>query len=228
MQLGVSKLSLMRLLNVSKMFGKGDSAKLALKDINLVVEPGMFIGLTGPSGSGKTTLLTIMGGLQGLTDGEVYFKDLEIGKLSEKERTHLRFNEFGFILQGSNLVPFLTVLEQFELVSKMRSKKGNNNPEAMLRELGVWDQRNQYPASLSGGQRQRVAIARALFSQPEIVFADEPTASLDSKRAKQVAKQLADITKKTGQTIIMVSHDEDVLAYTDKTFFMRDGQLTEE
>lgn len=228
MQLGVSKLSLMKLENVSKVFGKGDSSKLALKDINLVVEPGMFIGLTGPSGSGKTTLLTIMGGLQSLTDGDIYFRDLEIGKLNEKERTQLRFNEFGFILQGSNLVPFLTVLEQFELVNKMRGRKESKNPETMLRELGVWDQRNQYPTSLSGGQRQRVAIARALFSQPEIIFADEPTASLDSKRAKQVAKQLADITKKTGQTIIMVSHDEDVLAYTDKTFFMRDGQLTEE
>ncbi|MHC9533549.1 ABC transporter ATP-binding protein [Dellaglioa sp. L3N] len=221
-------MSLMRLSNVSKTFGKGDSAKLALKNIDLVVEPGMFIGLTGPSGSGKTTLLTIMGSLQGPSEGDIYFKDREIGKLSEKERTSLRFNEFGFILQGSNLVPFLTVLEQFELVNKMHVKKENKNPETMLRELGVWDQRNQYPGSLSGGQRQRVAIARALFGQPELIFADEPTASLDSARAKQVAQQLADITKATGQTIIMVSHDEDVLAYTDQTFFMRDGQLTEE
>lgn len=221
-------MSLMQLSHVSKTFGKGDSKKLALDNINLVVEKGTFIGLTGPSGSGKTTLLTIMGGLQGLTDGTIYFKDQEIGQLSEKERTKLRFNEFGFILQGSNLVPFLTVLEQFELVNKMKTKKESRNPEMMLRDLGVWDQRNQYPASLSGGQRQRVAIARALFGQPELIFADEPTASLDSKRAKQVASQLADITKKTGQTIIMVSHDEDVLAYTDQTFFMRDGQLTKE
>ncbi|WP_409021807.1 ABC transporter ATP-binding protein [Dellaglioa sp. P0083] len=221
-------MSLMKLSHVSKTFGKGDSKKLALDSIDLVVEKGTFIGLTGPSGSGKTTLLTIMGGLQGLTDGTIYFKDQEIGQLSEKERTKLRFNEFGFILQGSNLVPFLTVLEQFELVNKMKTKKESRNPEMMLRDLGVWDQRNQYPASLSGGQRQRVAIARALFGQPELIFADEPTASLDSKRAKQVAAQLADITKKTGQTIIMVSHDEDVLAYTDQTFFMRDGQLTKE
>lgn len=221
-------MSLMKLSHVSKTFGKGDSKKLALDSIDLVVEKGTFIGLTGPSGSGKTTLLTIMGGLQGLTDGTIYFKDQEIGQLSEKERTKLRFNEFGFILQGSNLVPFLTVLEQFELVNKMKTKKESRNPEMMLRDLGVWDQRNQYPASLSGGQRQRVAIARALFGQPELIFADEPTASLDSKRAKQVASQLADITKKTGQTIIMVSHDEDVLAYTDQTFFMQDGQLTKE
>ncbi|MEJ1313043.1 ABC transporter ATP-binding protein [Latilactobacillus sakei] len=199
----------------------------ALNQIDLTIEKGQFIGLTGPSGSGKTTLLTIMGSLQSPSDGQLYFKDREIGHLTEKERSALRFNDFGFILQSSNLVSFLTVSEQFELVDRLRQTPSPNKAEDLLKELGVLEQQRQYPASLSGGQRQRVAIARALYGQPDLIFADEPTASLDSKRAIQVAEQLSAITKKTGQTIVMVSHDERVLAYTDQVYIMRDGQLTD-
>ncbi|MEJ1321085.1 ABC transporter ATP-binding protein [Latilactobacillus sakei] len=199
----------------------------ALNQIDLTIEKGQFIGLTGPSGSGKTTLLTIMGSLQSPSDGQLYFKDREIGHLTEKERSALRFNDFGFILQSSNLVSFLTVSEQFELVDRLRQTPSPNKAEDLLKELGVLEQQRQYPTSLSGGQRQRVAIARALYGQPDLIFADEPTASLDSKRAIQVAEQLSAITKKTGQTIVMVSHDERVLAYTDQVYIMRDGQLTD-
>lgn len=220
-------MSLMRLEQITKRFGSGDQQTTALKQIDLTIEKGQFIGLTGPSGSGKTTLLTIMGSLQSPSDGQLYFKDQEIGHLTEKERSALRFNDFGFILQSSNLVSFLTVSEQFELVDRLRQTPSPNKAEDLLKELGVLEQQRQYPASLSGGQRQRVAIARALYGQPDLIFADEPTASLDSKRAIQVAEQLSAITKKTGQTIVMVSHDERVLAYTDQVYIMRDGQLTD-
>ena len=220
-------MSLMRLEKITKRFGSGDQQTTALKQIDLTIEKGQFIGLTGPSGSGKTTLLTIMGSLQSPSDGQLYFKDQEIGHLTEKERSALRFNDFGFILQSSKLVSFLTVSEQFELVDRLRKTPSPNKADDLLKELGVLDQRRQYPASLSGGQRQRVAIARALYGQPALIFADEPTASLDSKRAIQVAEQLSAITKKTGQTIVMVSHDERVLAYTDQVYIMRDGQLTD-
>lgn len=219
-------MALMRLEKIVKKFGTGDQQTTALNQIDLTIEKGQFIGLTGPSGSGKTTLLTIMGSLQGPTSGHLYFKDQEISQLSEKQRSALRFNDFGFILQSSNLVPFLTVEEQFELVDRLRDKQAPQSAEQLLTNLGVWDQRRQYPTSLSGGQRQRVAIARALYGQPDLIFADEPTASLDSKRALQVADQLAKITKETGQTIVMVSHDERVLDYTDHQYVMRDGQLT--
>lgn len=220
-------MSLMRLENITKRFGSSDQQTTALKQIDLTIEKGQFIGLTGPSGSGKTTLLTIMGSLQSPSDGQLYFKEQEIGHLTEKERSALRFNDFGFILQSSNLVSFLTVSEQFELVDRLRQTPSPNKAEDLLKELGVLDQGRQYPASLSGGQRQRVAIARALYGQPDLIFADEPTASLDSKRAIQVAEQLSAITKKTGQTIVMVSHDERVLAYTDQVYIMRDGQLSD-
>ncbi|BAX67985.1 ABC transporter ATP-binding protein [Latilactobacillus sakei] len=220
-------MSLMRLEKITKRFGSGDQQMTALNQIDLTIEKGQFIGLTGPSGSGKTTLLTIMGSLQSPSDGQLYFKDREIGHLTEKERSALRFNDFGFILQSSNLVSFLTVSEQFELVDRLRQTPSPNKAEDLLKELGVLEQQRQYPASLSGGQRQRVAIARALYGQPDLIFADEPTASLDSKRAIQVAEQLSAITKKTGQTIVMVSHDERVLAYTDQVYIMRDGQLTD-
>ena len=220
-------MSLMRLEKITKRFGSGDQQMTALNQIDLTIEKGQFIGLTGPSGSGKTTLLTIMGSLQSPSDGQLYFKDREIGHLTEKERSALRFNDFGFILQNSNLVSFLTVSEQFELVDRLRQTPSPNKAEDLLKELGVLEQQRQYPASLSGGQRQRVAIARALYGQPDLIFADEPTASLDSKRTIQVAEQLSAITKKTGQTIVMVSHDERVLAYTDQVYIMRDGQLTD-
>lgn len=219
-------MALMRLEKIVKKFGAGDQQTTALDQIDLTIEKGQFIGLTGPSGSGKTTLLTIMGSLQGPTSGKLFFKDQEISQLSEKQRSALRFNGFGFILQSSNLVPFLTVEEQFELVDRLREKQAPQSAEQLLTNLGVWDQRRQYPTSLSGGQRQRVAIARALYGQPDLIFADEPTASLDSKRALQVAEQLAKITKETGQTIVMVSHDERVLDYTDHQYVMRDGKLT--
>ncbi len=189
-------MSLMRLEKITKRFGSGDQQMTALNQIDLTIEKGQFIGLTGPSGSGKTTLLTIMGSLQSPSDGQLYFKDREIGHLTEKERSALRFNDFGFILQSSNLVSFLTVSEQFELVDRLRQTPSPNKAEDLLKELGVLEQQRQYPASLSGGQRQRVAIARALYGQPDLIFADEPTASLDSKRAIQVAEQLWQSLKK--------------------------------
>ena len=137
-------MSLMRLEQITKRFGSGDQQTTALKQIDLTIEKGNSIGLTGPSGSGKTTLLTIMGSLQSPSDGQLYFKDQEIGHLTEKERSALRFNDFGFILQSSNLVSFLTVSEQFELVDRLRKTASPNKADDLLKELGVLDQRRQY------------------------------------------------------------------------------------
>ena len=188
-------MSVIELKNINKYFGKGTAQVHVLRDLNFTAEKGKLILILGPSGSGKSTFLTIAGGLQSADSGQVMINDKDISVFSAKERDNLRLNQIGFILQAYNLVPYLTVAEQFTLVDKIK-KVNNLSKEALnqlLVKLGIDNLINKYPDQLSGGQKQRVAIARALYTNPEIILADEPTAALDSVKVKEVGSLLANL-----------------------------------
>ncbi|WP_107995430.1 ABC transporter ATP-binding protein [Trichococcus paludicola] len=221
-------MKLIELIDVSRSFGEGELRIDALKSTNLAVEAGEFVAIIGPSGSGKSTFLTITGGLQSPSEGRVLINGNPFSDVSEKKRAKLRFEEIGFILQASNLVPFLTVQDQLHLANKVeRSKVDKQKRDDLLKELGIFELKNKFPSDLSGGQRQRVAIARALYHDPAVILADEPTASLDTQKAFEVVEILARETKLKKKATIMVTHDERLIDYCDKVYVMKDGILTE-
>lgn len=212
---------------VSKKFNDGSKEILALKETNFFVEKGEFVAVIGPSGSGKSTFLTIIGGLQTPTEGKVLINNEPFSEVADKERTKLRFNEIGFILQASNLIPYLTVENQLKLVNKIRREPFQREVvDKWLKQLDIEDLRDKYPSDLSGGERQRVAIARALYHNPSVILADEPTASLDTERAFEVVEILARETKEQDKATIMVTHDERLIGHCDKVYYMQDGALT--
>ena len=212
---------------VSKKFNDGSKEILALKDTNFSVEKGEFVAVIGPSGSGKSTFLTIIGGLQTPTEGKVLINNEPFSEVADKERTKLRFNEIGFILQASNLIPYLTVENQLKLVNKIRREPFQREVvDKWLKQLDIEELRDKYPSDLSGGERQRVAIARALYHDPSVILADEPTASLDTERAFEVVEILARETKEQDKATIMVTHDERLIGHCDKVYYMQDGALT--
>lgn len=199
---------------VSKKFNDGSKEILALKETNFSVEKGEFVAVIGPSGSGKSTFLTIIGGLQTPTEGKVLINNEPFSEVADKERTKLRFNEIGFILQASNLIPYLTVENQLKLVNKIRREPFQREVvDKWLKQLDIEDLRDKYPSDLSGGERQRVAIARALYHDPSVILADEPTASLDTERAFEVVEILARETKEQDKATIMVTHDERLIGH---------------
>ena len=213
--------------NVTKSFQDGDATIEALKNTNFSVKKGEFVAIIGPSGSGKSTFLTIAGGLQAPSDGEVLINGKTFSSKKEKERAKLRFDEIGFILQSSNLVPFLSVKNQLKLVDKVSKSKAMTKGGELLKQLGVASLVNKYPEELSGGERQRVAIVRALYHDPTIILADEPTASLDTDKAFEVVKILAEETKEKNKATIMVTHDLRLVDYCDKVSLLEDGVLRE-
>ncbi|MGN7386208.1 ABC transporter ATP-binding protein [Sporosarcina sp. SAFN-015] len=219
-------MTVLELKHVTKTFGSGHKKVDALKNTEFHASRGELIAIVGPSGSGKSTFLSIVGGLLTPTSGDVILNGKNVTKMTEKERAQIRLNEIGFILQASNLIPFLTVAKQLKLLNKV--KKGNMNVDEMeqlYKDLGIGDLRGKYPSDLSGGERQRVAIAKALYSNPSIILADEPTASLDSDRAYEVMDLLKRETKNKKTTSIVVTHDTRLVSYCDKVYMMTDGVL---
>ena len=217
-------MSVLTIENVQKKFKDGDTEIVALEETSFTAEKGEFIAIIGPSGSGKSTFLSIAAGLQEPTQGRVMINDKPFSEKKEKERARIRFEEVGFILQASNLIPFLKVSDQLKLVDKL-SKKEKRQLD-LLELLGIEKLKNKFPEQISGGEKQRVAIARALYNNPSIIFADEPTASLDSKRAMDVVDILAKMTKQQNKTTIMVTHDLRLIDQCDKVYEMNDGVLT--
>lgn len=218
-----------KLTNINKYFGQGIAKVHVLKDLNFSAQAGELILILGPSGSGKSTFLTIAGGLQTPTSGQVAIEDQEIANLKGKQREQLRLNKIGFILQAYNLVPYLTVAQQFSLVDKVK-KTPNIDAQAfqnILAQLDIQNLLHMYPDHLSGGQKQRVAIARALYANPEIILADEPTAALDSQRVTEVGNLLADLAHQQNKAIIVVTHDIRVEKFADKIYELQDGMLVE-
>ena len=204
------------LKNVKKSFKDGDETIEALKETNFSVDKGEFVAIIGPSGSGKSTLLTIAGGLQSPSSGEIWINGRALNEKKEKARAKVRFEEIGFILQASNLVPFLTVKKQLQLVDKVNKAKENRAGLDLLKRLGLEKLVDKYPEELSGGERQRVAIVRALYNDPTIILADEPTASLDTEKAYEVVKILAKEAKEKNKATIMVTHDLRLVDYYSK------------
>ncbi|GEK28654.1 ABC transporter ATP-binding protein [Furfurilactobacillus siliginis] len=220
--------NVLELKNVSKQFGSGHVAVTALHDVNFSITPGQFVTIIGPSGSGKSTFLTIAAGLQTPTSGQVLLNGHDLSAQSEKQRLRDRFAHVGFILQGSNLIPYLTVAEQFKLVDRLTHQKFQREEmRHLLDRLDLSKLENNYPNELSGGERQRVAIAKALFHDPDIVLADEPTASLDSARSFDVVKRLISEAHDLNKAIIMVTHDERLTKDSDAVYRIEDGQMTE-
>lgn len=214
--------------HINKNFFDGDQEISVLKDVNIEAKANEFIAINGPSGSGKSTLLTILGGLQKPTDGSVLIDDVDLYQISGKKRNEIRFESIGFILQSSNLVPFLTVEQQFILQDKYRKTKPNYEEiDNILKDLGVDHLKNKYPNQISGGEKQRVAIGVCLYNHPKIILADEPTASLDSEKAYKVVDILKKIAKDKNNTVIMVTHDKRMLAHCDRVYEMNDGVLVE-
>lgn len=215
------------LKNINKQFGLGHTAVNALTDANFEVSAGQFVAIIGPSGSGKSTFLTIAAGLQTPTSGQVVLNGQPLTNQTEKQRLAYRFNEIGFILQSSNLIPFLTVREQFKLVDKMAKRKFNQSgTDELLAELALTEVRNAYPSDLSGGERQRVAIARALYNDPSVILADEPTASLDTPRSIDVVKRLATEAHQHNKAIVMVTHDQRLIDDCDVVYQIEDGKMS--
>ena len=216
--------------NVTKSYQDGNKEIEALKETNFKIEEGQFIAIIGPSGSGKSTFLTLAGGLQTPSKGQIIINGKDYTNLSEKERAKLRFNDIGFVLQASNLVPFLTAKQQLELVDRINNKRKKTlqDQKSLFKELGIDHLENKLPKDLSGGERQRLAIARALYNNPAIILADEPTASLDSDRAFEVVDLLSKECKEKNKSIIMVTHDNRMIEKCDHVYRMKDGILTKE
>ena len=221
--------NILTMKNIVKTFGSGHTEVTALKGINFNVKQGEFVSIIGPSGSGKSTFLTISGGLQTPTSGEIAVNGQSFSDLSEKKRADLRFKEIGFILQSSNLIPFLKVKEQFYLVDRVSHQKQNETViDDLLKSLDIYDLKESYPRDLSGGERQRVAIARALFNDPSLILADEPTASLDTDHAFEVVKLLVKEAHEKQKATVMVTHDARMIKWSDRVYRMKDGDLIEE
>ncbi len=219
---------MLELRGVTREFTQGSETVHALRPTNFRIEPGEFVALIGPSGSGKSTFLTIAGGLRNPSKGTVTINGIDVTALGKKQLSNVRLKYVGFILQASNLVPFLTVEKQLLLLDKVRRSRPNKTMMTQLfKELGITKLRRKYPSELSGGERQRVAIAKVLYSDPSIILADEPTASLDTTKAFEVVELLARETRSRGKATIMVTHDERLIGYCDKVYEMHDGQLRE-
>jgi putative ABC transport system ATP-binding protein len=214
--------------SVTKTYQVGSNIITAVDDVSVSICPGEFVGLVGPSGSGKTTMLAMLAGLLTPTQGSIMIGGSELAQMSEAERTRFRREKIGFTFQANNLVPYLTVQENVELMLKLNhqfNKAGKERAREILERLGLGDRLRSLPSQLSGGQQQRVAIARALVHNPNIVLADEPTASLDTERAFQVVETFADLIHAQKLAGIMVTHDLRMCQFVDKIIQMRDGRI---
>jgi ABC-type lipoprotein export system ATPase subunit len=215
---------------VRKTFTNGEVKEEILKGINLSLREGEITALVGASGSGKSTLLTIAAGLQPASVGQVMFQGKNMTHMNSEQVRKIRASEFGFVFQFAHLVPFLTVEEQLLLMldvseSKLKKHEQKKEVDKTLKLVGMEHRKNAYPSSLSGGEKQRVAVARAIIHKPKVLFADEPTASLDSKRSKDVMSLIRDLTKTLNITTLIVTHDEEMLAFADHVIKMSDGQV---
>jgi len=216
--------------NLGKIYRMGRVSVEALRGVNLAVRPGEFVAIVGPSGSGKSTLFHIIGGLTPPTSGSVRVGSVDLFRLGDAGRTRLRAKTVSFVFQKFNLLPNLTARDNIELA---RYFGGNNSTdedsqfEMILEKLGIAHRLNHVPSELSGGEQQRVAIARALVNRPAILLADEPTGNLDSANSDQVLKILRDLNDRTGQTILMITHNPEAAAFGHRIVHMRDGAIVE-
>lgn len=215
-------------INLGKIYGKKETSVHALKDANLKINKGEFVAIVGPSGSGKSTFLHLVGGLERPSSGTIKVDGKDICCLSDRELAKYRRQKVGFVFQQYNLIPVLNVAENIELPVKLDNRKVDKDYINELMELlGISERKNHLPSQLSGGQQQRVAIARALSAKPSIILADEPTGNLDTKTTEEVINLLKSSIKKYNQTLIMITHNENIAKEADRIISIVDGKLNE-
>ncbi|MFD7667352.1 ABC transporter ATP-binding protein [Streptomyces sp. NPDC059788] len=218
-----------RATDLSKVYGEGETRVVALDNVSVEFGRARFTAIMGPSGSGKSTLMHCMAGLDSISAGSALIGDTELTGLNDKHLTRLRRDKIGFIFQAFNLLPTLTAAENITLPMDIAGRKPDREwLERVISAVGLSGRLKHRPNQLSGGQQQRVAVARALASQPEIIFADEPTGNLDSRSGAEVLGFLRESVRAMGQTVVMVTHDPVAAAYADRVIFLADGRVVEE
>jgi putative ABC transport system ATP-binding protein len=214
---------------LTKVYGEGETRVVALDDVDVAFARGRYTAIMGPSGSGKSTLMHCMAGLDDVTEGHVYIGDTDLTTLGDKSLTRVRRDGVGFVFQAFNLVPTLTARENITLPLDIAGRRPDADwLDTVVDTVGLRDRLGHRPSQLSGGQQQRVACARALASQPEIIFADEPTGNLDSRSGSEILGFLRRSVDEMGQTIVMVTHDPNAAAYADRVVFLGDGRVVDE
>ncbi|WP_071125578.1 ABC transporter ATP-binding protein [Peptoniphilus lacydonensis] len=222
-------MSLLEIKSISKIYGKGNNAVHALKDVSFSVDKGEYIAIVGESGSGKSTLLNIIGAIDIPTDGKVIINNKDLFTMTDSELTVFRRRNIGFIFQGFNLIPELTVEQNIIFPVLLDYKKPDRKYlDELLNILGLQERRNHLPSELSGGQQQRVAIGRALITKPSLILADEPTGNLDSKNSSEVISLLKESSQKYEQTIIMITHSRSIAQAADRVLRVSDGILVDQ
>lgn len=219
-------MDILRIENLSKIYGKGDTEVRALDNVSFTVPKGQFVAIIGPSGSGKSTLLHIMGGVDTPTSGHVFVDGTDITQLDETALAIFRRRQIGLIYQFYNLIPILTVEENMTLPLLLDSKKADKaHYDNLVEKLGLENRLSHLPSELSGGQQQRVSIGRALMNNPAILLADEPTGNLDSKNSKEIIELLRRFNKELNQTVIIITHDERIALSADRIIAVEDGKI---
>lgn len=225
----VNKMSVIELQQIKKSYADGNQMRDVICDLNLTVEPQEFVAILGPSGSGKSTLLSIAGLLLSSDSGQVIIGGQNLTNLKQSEWTKKRLELLGFIFQDHQLLPYMKIGDQLEVVAKLKGEKDSSKRKeevkGLLAELGIENCCGQYPNQMSGGQKQRAAIARAFIGNPQLILADEPTASLDPERGKEIAQLIQREVKSKHKSAIMVTHDRSVLEYVDTVYEMKKGKL---
>ncbi|HEV7380316.1 MAG TPA: ABC transporter ATP-binding protein [Dyadobacter sp.] len=221
--------TILRLQNVGKIYKSGSNALTVLQDVNFAIEAGSTVSIVGPSGSGKTTLLGLCAGLDRASNGIVELHGTELNQLSEDQLAAIRNEHIGFIFQNFQLMPTLTALENVMVPLELRGEK-NIKPRALdlLDKVGLAERSHHYPTQLSGGEQQRVSLARAFSNRPKILFADEPTGNLDAETSEKVVKLLFDLNKEAGTTLVVVTHDLDLAAKTQRIIRVKGGRIIQD
>ncbi len=217
--------------NLTKVYGKNETAVVALDHVSMSVNPGEFVAVMGPSGCGKSTLLHLLGGLDRPTEGRVMIDGSSLSTLSDNALTQIRRRKIGFVFQFFNLIPILSSVENVALpllLDGKNSAQAKQKATEWLRKVGLGDRLGNRPDQLSAGQQQRVAIARALITDPMLVLADEPTGNLDSRSSDEIAALLAQVAKEWGRSVFMVTHDPRIAAHADRIVFLKDGKIVNE
>jgi putative ABC transport system ATP-binding protein len=221
-------LAVARAQDLVKVYGEGDTAVRALDGVTVDFPVGHFSAIMGPSGSGKSTLMHCVAGLDSVTSGQVFIGDVELSSLSDKELTILRRERIGFVFQAFNLIPTLSALENITLPMDLAGRSADAEwLDRVIDTVGLRDRLEHRPSELSGGQQQRVAVARALATQPQIIFADEPTGNLDSRASSEILAFMRRAVSDLGQTIVMVTHDPIAAGYSDSALFLKDGRIVD-
>lgn len=219
-------MSILKAENLVKIYGQGENEVKALNNVSLEIEEGEFVSIVGSSGSGKSTLLNMLGGLDRLTSGDIYINNKKLGDMKDEQLTIFRRRNIGFVFQNYNLVPILNVYENIVLPIELDGMKIDEEYiDSIINTLGLNQKLTNIPNNLSGGQQQRVAIARAIATKPAIILADEPTGNLDSKTSMDVIGLLKMTSQKFNQTIVMITHNEEIAQLADRIIRIEDGKI---